>query len=886
MASLYLVDAPGYLYKAYHAIRNMTNSRGESTNALFGFIRSLLKLIKDYSPTHLAVVFDGPHHIKKRVALYADYKATRKEMPKDLSYQIQWAREFCELLGLPVLSIPEVEADDTLASITVWATQHGIDVILCSSDKDLCQLVGEHVVLLQTHKDNFIVDSAKVEEIYGVPPGLIGDWLALTGDASDNVPGVEGFGAKTAAALLKEFGSLEELLNRAEEITAKSKREALLRQKEQALLSRRLVTLDTEVPFPREKSFFALKPANDEGLKQLYIKMNFTSLLRDLVSTTPQTTTVQDPSYILVDDEASLSVLVQRLREQEEVAFDTETTALHPMKADLVGLGFCTEEGKASYVPVNGKLGLDKVLQAFKPLFEEGKVGFYGHNVKYDLHVLENYGIHVAKLSFDTMVASYLLHSHSRQHSLDALSLQYFGKSKISTESLIGKGKKAITMAEVEIDKVCNYCCEDVDYTYRLHKILSGELKKRQLSSLFYDLELPLIPVLLRMERNGIFVDVDRLQRMGRLLNEQAEALAREVHVMAGQSFNLNSPRQVSEVLFTRLGIRPPKKTATGLSTSAEVLESLEKAYPIAGKILEYRMLEKLRSGYVEALPTEVFAKTGRIHCSFNQSVAATGRLSCQDPNLQNIPVRTEAGRRVREAFRPQQTGWSFLGADYSQIELRLLAHLSADPGLIKAFQQGEDVHRFTASEVFGVPLEQVTKEQRGQAKVVNFGIIYGQQAFGLSQELNISLQEASRFIQRYFERYPRVQAYLEEIKEKARRTDKAVTMMGREREIPEINSRNMALRSTAERLAINTPLQGSAADLIKKAMLAIDRRLTGSRLDAKMILQIHDELIFEVRDEDAQELSQLVREEMESVELLKVPLIVDIAMGKSWMEC
>lgn len=887
MDQLFILDASNYLYSAYFAIRNMTNAKGESTNALFGFARSVLKLIKEFHPKHMVVVFDGPNNAKKRLDLYPAYKAHRQAMPLDLRDQIQKAQHLCSLLNFPWLAIPEVEADDVIGSIAHWAKARTPDVYLCSADKDLCQCVDDRVRILNTQKDNLIIGPKEVKALHGIEPGQMIDYLAMVGDASDNVPGLPGFGPKTAAKLLLQFGTLDNILARPEAITETKKRETLLEQGELARLSRQLVTIDLGVDVPHEESFFAVGKPQYSALKSFYSEMNFSSLLKELEQLQSQDMPVTaNLNYRLVDDEAAFTALLDRLQQQTEICFDVETTALHPLEAELVGLGFGFEEGHAWYVPVNGQLGLERVLSGLKPLFENPRLGFYGHNVKYDLQVLANYKIDVANLCFDTILASYLLNSQSRQHSLDALSLEYFGKVKIDIKELIGKGKTAITMREVLIAQICNYCCEDIDYTIRLKALFSQQITERGLTDLLFNLELPLIKVLAGMERHGIYCDKHFLSAIGTEISAQIEGLQKSIFMLAGEEFNLNSPMQI-EPIFIKLGIRVGKKTPTGrMRIDSDVLEELSRQYPIAALLKEYRGIEKLRSTYVESLPDCINAKTGRIHCTFNQVVAATGRLSCQDPNLQNIPIRTAAGRRIREAFLPQKPGWSYLAADYSQIELRLLAHFSSDPNLLHAFHNNQDVHAHTASVIFNLPLESVTKEQRHQAKAVNFGIIYGQQAFGLAQELSISVKDAASFIEMYFQRYNRVQAFLDECKEKARQTGKAVTLIGRERAIPEILSKNGTLRSLAERLAINTPLQGTAADIIKMAMLKVAASLSEHKLQGFMILQIHDELIFEVPDEELFATEQLVRDSMQQVVQLQVPLIVDIAIGKNWKEC
>lgn len=889
MKKIFIIDASGYLYRSYFAIKQMTNSKGESTNAIYGFIRSVQKLIKDFNPTHLVSVFDGPRNAIKRTAIYPDYKAHRQEMPKDLLHQIFWAKDCCRLMGIPELMIPEVEADDTMGSVAVWAEKWEATAYLCTSDKDMCQLVNDHIFVLNTFKDNLIVNAEEVEKQFGVRPDQMIDYLSITGDASDNVPGLPGFGHKTAAELLKKFGTLDYILDHPKDIPGAKKQETLINDKDKALISRQLVTIDTAVEIPEDPEFYRLRSPSLSGLKAFYTELNFSSLIRELETLFPSSETTIETiplNYQLVDDEASLSALVDSLKSCKKICVDTETTSLEPMKAELVGIGMGTHPGTAWYVPVNGQLGLEKVLKALKPLFSDPNIAFYGHNIKYDRHVLLNHGIEIAQIDFDTMIASYLLNSHSRQHSLDALALTHFDKVKVPISDLIGKGKHQLSMKDIPLDKIAHYCCEDVDYTIRLRELFVKELDERGLTKLMTFMEVPLLTILFKMERKGIFVDTAIMAEISKELAARIGELEQSIYALAGETFNLNSPKQLSQILFEKMGITPPKKTATGFSTNADVLEGLKEKYPIASQLLEYRELEKLRSTYADSLPQMINPHTHRIHCTFNQTVAATGRLASQDPNLQNIPVRSEIGKKIRQAFRPQKAGWSYLAADYSQIELRLLAHLSEEPALVKAFLANEDIHNYTASLIFDIPIDQVNAVQRNQAKTVNFGIIYGQQAFGLSQELKIDTKTAATFIQMYFERYPGVKHFLESCKASARLLGKAVTLLGRERLIPEINSQNGMIRTAAERLAINTPLQGTAADLIKLAMLEIDARLKREGKKSFMILQIHDELIFEVPDEELEAMKILVKEEMENVMQLKVPLIVDIEVGKNWKEC
>jgi len=891
---IYLLDVAGYVYRSYYALPRMTNSQGESTHALYGFTRSLLRIIKDFNPEYIAAIFDGVDNKKLRTEIYADYKSTRAKAPEDLPHQMMWAQEICRLYGIPFLSIEGVEADDTMGTIVKWAAGHGFESYLCTGDKDLCQLVSDHVFVLQTHKENLLLDAKKVEEVYGVPPRLIVDYLALIGDQSDNIPGVPGIGPKTAVSLLQQFGSLENLLANVLQVPGKKKQELLLQESEMALLSKRLAIINCNVDIPIEPEFFRRKETLEGDLIAFFRRMNFNALLKELPQ--PASADKQQPildvqvrnvDYQLVDDEKALQALGTELEKASQVCFDTETTDVNPILAELVGIGFALEAGRAWYVPVNGELGLERVVRFLKPLFANPKIGFYAHHAKYDLHVLQNYGIKVANLSFDTMLASYLLHSHSHRHSLEHLAMHYLGFTKTSIKNLIEKDGKKITMAEAPIHDVKEYCCLDVDLTCQLKERVEDELNQRQMMSLYKKLELPLVKVLLHVERNGIYIDVPYLKEMSTEVAGLIAQLEQEIYALAGEEFNLNSPKQMGHILYTKLGIKAGKKTATGqASTNADVLEFLAREHPIAQKILDYRTLEKLRSTYIEKLVHDINPATHRIHCTFNQTMAATGRLSCQDPNLQNIPTRTEIGSRIRQAFKPEKSGWSFIAADYSQIELRILAHLSEDPQLITAFCNDEDIHAYTASLIFNVPLKEVTKQQRYQAKAVNFGIVYGQQAYGLAQEVGTSVKEASLFIDAYFKRYHRVKEFIEECKAEARLKGKTVTMLGRERLIPDMNSKNSVMRNAAERLAINTPLQGSAADLIKKAMLDVDALLLKEQKLGFMTLQIHDELLFEVPDFELMDLQHSIKKMMENVFTLKVPLKVDIAVGKNWKEC
>lgn len=893
MQSLYIVDAVNFLFRSYYAIGPMTNPKGFSTNALYGFIRSIYKIINDFSPNYFISVFDGPDNKKSRTAIYKEYKGHRTGMPEDLLPQLDQAQYFCEIAGIPSLTLPGVEADDTMGAIAKWAEKKGIKVFLCSSDKDLCQLVDEHVKLIHPHKDNLVIDRKKVKELFGVWPEQMIDYLAMVGDASDNIPGLEGFGPKTAASLLEEFGTLEKILENPDKLSGK-KREVVINGQEIAMLSKQLATIQTDLDIPKEELFYHLKTPDLPRVQAFYHEMHFLTLLRELSApqapapsqTKHAAAEDEKVSYQLINDESSLTDLIDSLSSEKEICVDTETTSVKPMSAQLVGVGLGVQHGKAYYIPLNGNIKREKVIQLIKPLLENPAICFIGHNIKYDMHVLANVGIDLSSVGFDTLLASYLINPHVQRHNLDELALEHFGKVKIPIDDLIGKGKKQITMNEVPIVDVSTYCCEDVDYTLRLKTLFQKKLEETELTSLFATIEIPLISVLFRMEREGIYVDVNKLEKMSHELSRELHHLEKQIYEIAGETFNINSPKQLSVILFEKMGIKPPKKTATGYSTAADVLELLQESAPIVKKILEYRTLEKLRSTYVDALPEQIFPKTHRIHCTFNQSIAATGRLSCQDPNLQNIPVRTEAGKKIREAFKPQKPHHSFVSADYSQIELRLLAHLSQDPGLIAAFEAGEDIHAYTASLVFDVPLNKVTPQMRYQSKAVNFGIIYGQQAYGLSQELGIEFKEAAAFIETYFERYKKIKEFLNFCKDSVRKTGRAVTLTGRQRPIPDIHNKNPMIRAQAERLAVNTPLQGTAADLIKLAMLAVDTLLKKEFNLGAMILQIHDELLFEVPDDQVDKLAKKVKHIMENVMTLSVPLVVDISIGKNWGEC
>ncbi|NGX50800.1 MAG: DNA polymerase I [Chlamydiae bacterium] len=887
MKNLYILDAVSFLFRSYFAIGQMTNQRGESTNALYGFIRSVQKIIKDFSPGNLVAVFDGPDNKRSRVKIYEEYKSNRTGMPEDLFPQLALAHNYCSYAGIPYLVEEGVEADDLIGVIAKWAEKKGMEVFICSSDKDLCQLITDRIFMLNTHKGNLLIDREKVEELHGVKPEQIVDYLAIMGDKSDNIPGIPGFGPKTAAALLQEYGSLNNILLNLDEMKNQKRAEKIRTHKADALMSQQLAQLIVDVPYPEEELFYQIKSPDLEKLGALYRDMNFNTLLRELSemgSTAPEEERppidAEEVDYQLIDDLEGLWELIKTLQEAPSVCIDTETHTLEPMRARLVGVGFCIEPRKAWYIPMNGKLGLDAALKELKPLIENPAIAFYGHNIKYDIHILRNHGIKLKNIGFDTMIASYLLNPQKNRHGLDELTLEKFHHQKIAIKDLIGTGKKQKSLSDLPIEEVGNYCSEDVDYTCRLKELFEKELERGALAKIFYEIELPLIPVLVDMERFGMYLDGEQLHSMSGMLREKLKIIEREIYDLAGEEFNIKSPKQLAAILFDKMEISLKGKKK---STRADILEGLKKEHPIAGKILTFRGLEKLRSTYVDTLPLQVYEDTGRIHCTFMQTIAATGRLSCKDPNLQNIPIRSEEGRKIREAFKPDREDWCYLSADYSQIELRLLAHMSNDPKLLAAFQNNEDIHASTAASVFDLPLDQVTREMRAQAKAVNFGILYGQQAFGLSEGLGIDIRDAALFIKKYFERYPDVKAFIEACKERVRESGVATTLFGRERPIPEINSPNGMIRAAAERLAVNTPLQGSQADIIKKAMIKIHETLNK---EAHMVLQIHDELIFELPRAHVEETERRVREIMENIVSLSIPLTVNIAIGKNWGEC
>jgi DNA polymerase-1 len=878
MKKIFIVDASNYIFRSYYAIRNMSNSKGTSTNAVFGFIRALKKIQKDFSPDYLAVVFDGPRNKASRLSIYPDYKGNREKAPEDLYPQIGFAKDYCEAAGLPVIEIDGVEADDGMGAVARFAGAAGVASYLCSSDKDLCQLIDETTFVVHTHKENAILGKEAVVEKYAISPDQFIDYLAIVGDSADNIPGIKGMGPKTAATLLNEYGTLHQLLANAHLLKNKKQAEKIAAESGNAEMSYKLATIDTNLDIPKDLTFYEIDMPDTAILRGFYEEMEFKTLLKELGNEVKEET--EDVSYTLINDAYSLKGLVQSLLKEKSLCIDTETTGLNTMTADLIGIGLGAHQGVCYYIPLNGAVEKRTVISELMPLFN-GAITFFGQNIKYDLHILKRAGLQIRAVDFDTLIASYILESHLTKHGLDVLTEKHFGKEKIAFKSLLPKGK-GMTFTDVPLEDAKNYCCEDVDYTIRLKKLFKGQIEEKGFHELYYDMELPLLPILEKMEENGIYVDTEKLAEYSIELNAKIEILSKKIYEEAGTEFNINSPKQLSTILFDDLGIRDVKKH----STAADVLHALQDEHSIIPHILNYRTLEKLRSTYVDALPKEVNEITRRIHCTFNQSGTVTGRLSSSSPNLQNIPIRTEEGKRVREAFIPEKDGWSFLSLDYSQIELRILAHMSGEEALIDAFNTDKDIHTETAAGVYNVPVEQVTKDMRYSAKAVNFGILYGQSSFGLSKELGIQKKEAQQIIDTYFEKYPKVKLFIDNMMAKAREEKKTVTLLGRERLLPDIDSKNFMLRAANERFAVNAPIQGSQSDIIKIAMIRIEKALIDTKMKSFLVLQIHDELIFECPEDELKKCEKMVKEAMENAYSLAIPLKVDVSVGKNWGEC
>ena len=917
MAKLVLIDGSSYLYRAFHALPPLTNAHGEPTGALFGVVNMLRSTLKS-RPDYLAFVADAPG-ATFRDALYDQYKANRPPMPDDLRSQVQPMLAIVGALGFPILCVPGVEADDVIGTLAVQAQALGIEVLISTGDKDLAQLVSSHVTLINT-MSNTITDSAGVMEKFGVRPEQIIDFLALTGDTVDNVPGVPKCGPKTAAKWLGEYATLDGVMQNADKIGGKIG-ESLRAALPQLPLSRELVTIKTDVPLEFAPTDLAQREADTTALRELYTRYDFKAALKeldaaagapmagesatdDIVSqadlipdarpsaSAPDAALSAPGTYELVTTQPQLDVWLEKLRGAELIAFDTETTSIDAMRAEIVGVSLSVELGHACYIPlghdypgVPQQLDRDSVLAALKPVFEDANKAKLGQHAKYDINILSHYGIAVQGLKHDSMLESYVWNATATRHDMDSLARLYLGYETIKYEQVAGKGAKQISFSQVDLDTACRYAAEDADITLRLHHALWPRLESLPtLRTVYETIEIPLVPVLAAMERRGVLIDGDELRKQSQQLGKRMLELQQQAHRVAGHEFNLDSPKQLQAVLFDEMGLQAKLKTPTGQpSTNEEALEAIADTHELPRLILDYRGLAKLRSTYTDKLSGIVNPRTGRVHTSYHQGAVATGRISSSDPNLQNIPVRTEEGRRIRQAFIAPP-GWQVMAADYSQIELRIMAHLSGDEGLLRAFHEGGDVHRATAAEVFGVAPEEVSTNQRRAAKAINFGLMYGMSAFGLARQLSVDRGEASDYMARYFSRYPGVRAYMDATREKAHRDGYVETLFGRRLYLENLTSRNQGLRQGAERAAVNAPMQGSAADIIKRAMLTMATWI-GDRDDVHMLMQVHDELVFEVRADAVDTVRAAVIERMSGAAELAVPLLVDVGIGANWDE-
>ena len=902
---LILVDGSSYLFRAYHALPPLTNSKGSNTGAAKGVIGMLKRLQADNPNDQLVVIFDakGPTF---RNEIYSDYKANRPPMPEELREQIEPIHNVIRAMGLPLISISGVEADDVIGTLSEMATAEKRPVLISTGDKDMAQLVNDYVTLVNT-MTQVVLDRDGVVEKFGVPPELIIDLLALMGDSVDNIPGVAGVGEKTALALLQNLGGISDIyaqLDRVAELPirgAKSLGEKLSASKEMAELSYVLATIKTDCELALSESDLRSASPDTDRLIELYRDLEFKSWLDELLSpglfadspAEPVSSQVSDLSVVTITDQAVFNSWLSRLEASPLFAFDTETTSLNYMQAEIVGLSFAIEPGEAAYVPLahlnpgrEGQLDRDRILDQMKPLLESDAVKKVGQHLKYDANVLANHGITLRGIAHDTMLQSYIIDAVGSRHDMGSLALKYLGQRVISFEEVAGKGAKQVSFDHVDIEQAAAYAAEDADVTLRLHEALMPKLEAAAtLNEVYQRLELPLVPVLSKIERNGAFVSIKKLRAQSQEIAIRLAELESQACELAGQPFNLASPKQLGEILFEKLELPVIKKTPKGApSTAEEVLVELANDYELPAVLIEHRGLAKLKSTYTDKLPEMVDTRTGRVHTSYHQAVTATGRLSSSDPNLQNIPIRTQEGRRIRQAFIAPE-GRKIVAADYSQIELRIMAHLSSDAGLLHAFANELDVHSATAAEVFDVSLDEVTTDQRRKAKAINFGLIYGMSAFGLAKQIGVARGEAQEYIDRYFARYPGVADYMDATRAIAHEQGYVETLLGRRLYLPEINARNKQRQLAAERTAINAPMQGTAADIIKLAMIDVDAWLTDTALDAKMIMQVHDELVFEVADEACETLCNNVTERMANVIELQVPLLTEVGVGANWDE-
>ncbi|MBL4850742.1 MAG: DNA polymerase I [Gammaproteobacteria bacterium] len=897
---LILVDGSSYLYRAFHALPPLTNSHGEPTGTVFGCINMIKRLLEDYQPEHMAVIFDAKGKTF-RDDLYAEYKAHRPPMPDELRVQIEPIHAWVKAMGLPLLNIEGVEADDVIGTLAQQASKLGIKTVISTGDKDLAQLVDEHVTLINT-MTNKIMDCAAVKQKFGVRPEQIIDYLSLVGDSADNIPGVPGVGPKTAAKWLNEYGSLDELVVNADAITGKIG-DKLRANLDQLPLSRSLVILKCDVELDVTPTTLNIEPKNIARLHEIYQRMEFKRMLKDIIE---QEEGQKDASNIDVSKQsaevktnyhtlfkmAELTHWLKRLQDSELFAFDLETTSLQYMKAEIVGLSFSIDAGEAVYIPLAHnyedapqQLDRNDVLALFKPLLENPNYLKVGQHIKYDMNVLGNYGIRLRGIAFDTMLESYVLDSTGTRHDMGSLALKYLGRKTVHFEDIAGKGAKQITLDKIDINIAAHYAAEDADITLQLHQTLWPKLQQEKgLSQLLQDIEVPLIPILSDIERYGVHIDADMLKQQSGEISAELDKIIIEAEKLAEQAFNLDSPKQIQEILFTKLNLPILKKTPKGQPSTAEsVLKELALDYPLPKLILRYRSLAKLRSTYTDSLPQQINPNTQRVHTSYHQAVTATGRLSSSTPNLQNIPVRSIEGRRIRQAFVAPNEDTVIVAADYSQIELRLMAHLSGDPSLLNAFQQGIDIHSSTAAEIFGVGVENVDAEQRRRAKAVNFGLIYGMSAFGLGQQLGIGRNQAQEYIELYFQRYPKAKEFMDTTRKLAREQGYVETLFGRRLYLADIKSSNAQRRQYAERAAINAPMQGSAADIIKRAMINVDHWMNKDKPATRMIMQVHDELVFEVAKSQLETAKEQIQLCMTQAADLSVPLEVSIGTGINW---
>ena len=902
---LILVDGSSYLFRAFHALPPLTNSKGLNTGAAKGVIGMLKRLQADNPNDQLVVIFDakGPTF---RNEIYSDYKANRPPMPEELREQIEPIHNVIRAMGLPLISISGVEADDVIGTLSEMATADKRPVLISTGDKDMAQLVNDYVTLVNT-MTQVVLDRDGVVEKFGVPPELIIDLLALMGDSVDNIPGVAGVGEKTALALLQNLGGISDIYSQLDRVAelpirgAKSLGEKLSASKEMAELSYVLATIKTDCELALSESDLRSSSPDNDRLIELYRDLEFKSWLDELLSpglfadspAEPVPSQVSDLSVVTITDQAVFDGWLSRLEAAPLFAFDTETTSLNYMQAEIVGLSFAIKPGEAAYVPLahlnpglGGQLDRDRILDQMRPLLESDAVKKVGQHLKYDANVLANHGITLRGIAHDTMLQSYIIDAVGSRHDMGSLALKYLGQRVISFEEVAGKGAKQVSFDHVDIEQAAAYAAEDADVTLRLHETLMPKLEaEASLNEVYQRLELPLVPVLSKIERNGAYVSIDKLRAQSHEIAIRLAELESQACELAGQPFNLASPKQLGEILFEKLELPVIKKTPKGApSTAEEVLVELANDYELPAVLIEHRGLAKLKSTYTDKLPEMVDTRTGRVHTSYHQAVTATGRLSSSDPNLQNIPIRTQEGRRIRQAFIAPE-GRKIVAADYSQIELRIMAHLSSDAGLLHAFANELDVHSATAAEVFDVSLDEVTTDQRRKAKAINFGLIYGMSAFGLAKQIGVARGEAQEYIDRYFARYPGVADYMDATRAIAHEQGYVETLLGRRLYLPEINARNKQRQLAAERTAINAPMQGTAADIIKLAMIDVDVWLTETALDAKMIMQVHDELVFEVADEACETLCNDVTERMANVIELQVPLLTEVGVGANWDE-